>query len=310
MIVVTGSEGFIGKALLKKLKETFPIPVQGIDIKSMGGFDELYGWFTTNKEYINFVYHLGAITDTTETNLDILERYNTISSQFIFDVCAGYNLPILYASSAATYGNGSRGFNDTNDTILDLAEFRQYQPLNPYGQTKHDFDVWAIPRTPKPLYWFGLKFFNVYGFDESHKGAMASMVYKMYNEIKSTGKINLFKSHLPEYGDGEQIRDFIYIDDVIDVLLWFYHNMAKVQHGIYNVGTGTGRTFNDLANILFDNLGLTPDISYFDMPLNIRDQYQYYTKAEIHKLRGAGYNKEFNTLESGVQKYVQILNNL
>jgi len=241
---------------------------------------------------------MGAITDTTEMNINKFDEYNVLSSIFIWNLCAQNNIPLIYASSAATYGNGELGFDDRKDII-------KLQPLNPYGWSKHQFDVWVETQEKQPPKWYGLKFFNVYGYGESHKGKMASVILQTFNQIRETGKMKLFRSHNPKFKDGEQMRDFIYVDDVVDVMIWLFEN--QIPSGLYNVGTGNARTFKDLSTAVFRSLYKEPIIEYIDTPAKIRSNYQYFTQAKMNKLKLAGYNKPFTTLEDGVDKYVHDL---
>ena len=317
MIVVTGGEGFIGKNLVKELERQGNIGVVSLDTKTENlGF--IYSWLLTYAEQIDCIFHLGAITDTTEMNKSLFDEYNVESSIFIWNLCSDWDIPLIYASSAATYGDGKEGFDDEKN-ILNL------KPLNPYGWSKQQFDMWAEIQEQQPPNWYGLKFFNVYGYGEAHKGDMASVVYQKYLEIKANDKeferkvneysayssyqfVNLFKSHRPDYKDGEQKRDFIYVDDIVDVCLFLYNK--KPVSGIYNVGTGKARTFNDLIKAVFKSLGTEQNIKYIDIPNKIRDKYQYFTEAKTDKLRyTAGYTAMFHELEDGVLKYVNKLKN-
>jgi ADP-L-glycero-D-manno-heptose 6-epimerase len=208
-----------------------------------------------------------------------------------------YGLPLIYASSAATYGMGEHGYKDSHDIIEKL------RPLNPYGESKNEFDKWVITQKEQPFFWAGLKFFNVFGPNEYHKGRMASVVFHAYNQIAETGKMKLFRSHHPDFKDGEQKRDFIYVKDVADICIFLMEH--RKQSGIYNVGTGKARTFIDLANAVFHSLHLNPEVEFIDTPEDIRDKYQYFTQAEMSKLRNTGYTKKFYTLEDAVDDYIQ-----
>ncbi|MDC1188259.1 NAD-dependent epimerase/dehydratase family protein, partial [Flavobacteriales bacterium] len=208
-----------------------------------------------------------------------------------------YSLPLIYASSAATYGLGEYGYNDNHEIPKKL------KPLNPYGDSKNDFDVWALKQEEKPLFWAGLKFFNVYGPNEFHKSRMASVIFHTFNQIQKTGEMNLFKSHIPEYKDGEQLRDFIYVKDVVKVITFLMK--TRKTSGLYNLGTGKARTFYDLAANTFKALDLEPKIGFIDTPEDIRDNYQYFTEANMQKLLNQGYSEGFMTLEEGVKDYVQ-----
>jgi ADP-L-glycero-D-manno-heptose 6-epimerase len=294
MIVVTGGEGFIGKNLIQELERQGYMGVVSLDTKSMD-LDSIFDWMMKNAGDIDAVFHMGAITDTTVMDRNLFDEYNVASSMYIWNICWVYNIPLIYASSAATYGDGYEGFDDEKS-------INNLQPLNPYGWSKQQFDQWVLDQDHKPNHWYGLKFFNVYGFGESHKGKMASVVFHSYNQINDTGKINLFKSHNPVYDDGEQLRDFIYIDDIVDVCIYLYENTP--MSGIYNVGTGRARSFNDLAKAVFKSLGKEERIGYIDTPIKIRDKYQYFTEAKMDKLKKAGYMGTFHTLEKGVDKYI------
>jgi ADP-L-glycero-D-manno-heptose 6-epimerase len=297
MIVVTGGEGFIGRNLIQELTRQGNVGVIPLDTK-YETLDEIRDWFHINALSIKGVFHLGAITDTTEMNKELFENYNINSSKFIWDLCSAYKIPLIYASSAATYGDGSNGFDDEK-SIIDL------KPLNPYGWSKQIFDVWAGMNDIYPPFWYGLKFFNVYGIGEGHKDKMASVAYHMFNQIQKTGEVRLFKSHHSDYKDGDQLRDFIYVDDIVDVCIWMYEN--NPESGLYNVGTGKARSFNDLATAVCDSLNVKRKIKYFNTPELIRDKYQYFTQAKMLKLRQVGYKKEFHTLEEGVEKYMKKL---
>jgi len=297
MIVVTGGEGFIGKNLVKELQRRGNIGVVVLDIKNEL-IESINQWLLNNANDIDVIFHLGAITDTKEMDFEIFYKYNLTHSLFIWNFCATFQIPLIYASSAATYGNGEHGFDDEK-WVLDL------QPLNPYGWSKQDFDKWISATTRRPPYWYGLKFFNVYGYNEDHKGSMASTIYHFYNQARTDSPMLLFKSHNPNYKDGEQLRDFIYVDDVVDICLFLYNK--KPSSGIYNVGTGKARTFNDVAKSVYNCLNKEENIWYIDTPIELRDKYQYFTEAKMNKLRNAGYAKKFTELESGVEKYVNIL---
>jgi ADP-L-glycero-D-manno-heptose 6-epimerase len=256
-------------------------------------------WLERNHADVDAVLHLGARTDTTELDTAIFDALNLEYSRALWMVCAGFGIPLLYASSAATYGLGERGYADDHATIPSL------QPLNPYGQSKQDFDVWVLRQGAAqcPPQWAGFKFFNVYGPNEYHKGRMASVIFHTARQIKATGAMKLFRSHRPDYQDGAQSRDFIYVKDVVDVLLHFLER--RPANAIYNLGTGRARTFLDLATGTFRALGLSPAISFVDTPADIRDTYQYFTEADMSKIRAAGYREPFIGLEEGIEDYVQ-----
>ena len=312
MIVVTGAAGFIGSILTEKLNETgendlvlvdkFDNPeknknLEGLVFTEKIPRDIFFKWFDENHNKIDFVLHIGARTDTTEFDKSVFDKLNLNYSKEIWKRCSSFNIPLIYASSAATYGMGEYGYKDDHSIVDKL------KPLNPYGESKNEFDKWVLKQDKTPPFWAGLKFFNVYGPNEYHKGRMASVIFHAYNQIKETGKVKLFKSHKPEYKDGEQLRDFIYVKDVVDVIVY----LMKTQpgSGLYNLGTGKARTFLDLAKSTFKALNLEPNIEFIDTPLDIRDKYQYFTEAEMTKLLSTGYSKPFTSLEDGVYDYVK-----
>lgn len=314
MIVITGARGFIGSNLVKKLNdEGFTNLILVDELENKAKETNLSGakynlllhrnlfidWFTNNAFKVSFVFHLGARTDTTEIQKEIFDTLNFNYSVELFKLCSINDIPFVYASSAATYGNGENGYNDE----LPISNL---EPLNEYGWSKQNFDLWVEKQKAKPLFWAGLKFFNVYGPNENHKGRMASVIYHSFHQIKNTGGMKLFKSHHPDFKDGEQKRDFIFINDLIDICLFFYHNQKL--SGLYNVGTGNARTFNDLAKSVFKTLNMKENITYTPTPSDIRDKYQYFTEATTKKLRLAGFKKPFHTLEDGVKLYVKHLN--
>jgi ADP-L-glycero-D-manno-heptose 6-epimerase len=224
------------------------------------------------------------------------KRLNLDYSIALWKVCTAQQIPLVYASSAATYGNGEHGYVDSHDIVSEL------QPLNPYGVSKNEFDIWALAQTQTPPSWTGVKFFNVYGPNEYHKGRMASVIFHAYNQIKTNSKVKLFRSHNPKYKDGEQIRDFIYVQDIVSICMWLMqHHPAN---GLYNAGTGHARTFKDLVTAIFNTLNIPVDIEFIDTPLDIRDKYQYFTEADMNKVLTAGYTTPFHTLEDGVKEYV------
>jgi ADP-L-glycero-D-manno-heptose 6-epimerase len=320
MIVVTGAAGFIGSCMVKRLNDAGYQDVLAVDDfsrpdknRNLDG-KQLWGqmdrmnfvrWLERNHADVQAVIHLGARTDTTEQSVEIFNELNLEYSKALWMICSGFDLPLFYASSAATYGLGEQGYSDDHATIPLL------RPLNPYGQSKQDFDVWVLEQITSspitnyqsPSHWAGFKFFNVYGPNEYHKGRMASVIMHTARQIKSTGAMKLFRSHRPDYQDGAQSRDFIYVKDLVDVLLYFLEN--KPANGIYNLGTGQARTFLDLAIGTFHALDLEPKISFVDTPADIRDTYQYYTQAEMGKLREAGYQEPFIGLEEGIEDYVK-----
>jgi len=249
-----------------------------------------------NHKLIQFVFHLGARTDTTEFNRELLWKLNTDYTKKIWKQCVQYGLPLVYASSAATYGLGELGYTDDHQSPFNL------KPLNPYGESKNEFDKWALQQTEQPYFWAGLKFFNVYGPNEYHKERMASVILHAFNQIKQNGKVKLFKSHNPNYTDGGQLRDFIYVYDVASILYFLMHH--RKNNGLYNVGTGKAETFLTLAQATFKALNLEPVIEFIDTPLDIRDKYQYFTQADISKLKSIGYDSSFYSLTNGVNDYV------
>lgn len=313
MIVVTGAAGFIGSCLVGLLNslghhdlllvdnppsEEKKANLVGKKYTLYLGREEFLTRFDQFPQNIDIVFHLGARTDTTLMDKAEFAYWNVGYSQSIWRLCARNCIPLIYASSAATYGLGEHGFVDDESLIPQL------HPLNPYGDSKQMFDLWALAQDLKPPFWAGLKFFNVYGPNEYHKGRMASVVYHAYRQIKSTGGMALFRSHHPSYADGGQMRDFIYVKDVLDVML-FLKNHPHTPSGIYNLGTGHARTFMDLAKATFAAMHRKPNINFIDTPLDIRDKYQYFTEANMDKLRSIGYTKPFTTLEDGVGEYVR-----
>ncbi len=308
-IVVTGAAGFIGSCLVSFLNDQGLVDLILVDdfsksekhknlekAKFTAKIDREVFLFDMHRHSIEFIFHLGARTDTTEFDLSIFQKLNLDYSKSIWEFCTDKNIPLLYASSAATYGGGEHGFND-GKSIQDL------EPLNPYGRSKQEFDTWALAQETTPPFWAGLKFFNVFGPNENHKGRMASVVYHAFHQIKDKGSLKLFQSHRTDYADGEQIRDFIYVKDLLN-LMWFWYE-EQSSSGIYNAGTGTARTFNDLGNAIFKALNLAPKISYIPTPEDIRDKYQYYTEATMSKTLAVGFDKPFWDLENAVSDYVQ-----
>ena len=312
MIIVTGAAGFIGSCLVKKLNaenfnaiiavDKFDQPLKnknldGAKIQEKVDRDQFMIWLDKNFELVEFIFHIGARTDTAEMNVALFDRLNTQYTKDLWTKCIHYQIPVVYASSAATYGLGELGYDDDEGAIPAL------KPLNPYGQSKQDFDVWALAQNEKPFFWAGLKFFNVYGPNEYHKGRMASVIWHAYNQISKTDSMKLFRSHDPNYRDGEQMRDFVYVKDVVDVCYFLMHH--RKNSGIYNLGSGKARTFLDLTKSVFKALAKKEVIEFIDTPIDIRDKYQYFTEANMTKLKSIGYAKPFHSLEEGAIDYVQ-----
>lgn len=312
MIVITEAAGFISSALVAKLNEERFFNLILVDDFSREDRTRNYAdkqytalvdreqfpqWLRENENQVEFIFHLGARTDTTEFDREIFDKLNVNYTKEIWNLCIEFGLPLVYASSAATYGLGEHGYVDSHDIVDQLT------PLNPYGDSKNDFDKWALSQERQPYFWAGLKFFNVYGPNEYHKGRMASVVFHTFNQIGKTGAMNLFRSHKPEFKDGEQSRDFVYVKDVVDVCYFLMHH--RKDSGLYNLGSGQARTFYDLAASTFRALDLEPKIGFIDTPEDIRDKYQYFTEADMSKLRSIGYDKPFTSLEDGVNDYVR-----
>ena len=312
VIVVTGAAGFIGSYLAGYLNhlgfdrlvlvddfsdETKTPNLAGKKYLHKIDREQFFEWADNNPGLINCVFHLGARTDTTEMDYAVHKKWNLDYSIQMWHLCTVNKLPLVYASSAATYGNGEHGYTDDHDIVTSL------QPLNPYGVSKNEFDIWSLQQKSAPTFWAGLKFFNVFGPNEYHKGRMASVIFHAYNQVKEKGAVKLFRSHNPAYKDGEQIRDFIYVKDVAQICTWLMQHQPV--SGLYNTGTGTARTFNDLVRAIFNTLHLPENIVYVDTPADIRDKYQYFTEANMAKLRKAGYDAPFYTLEAAVKEYVE-----
>jgi ADP-L-glycero-D-manno-heptose 6-epimerase len=312
MIIVTGGAGFIGSAFVAKLnahgiKEIIIVDEPDSNARAKNLATKSYSSYLGKKEFIESVrnnslqkgvtaiVHLGACSSTTERDLDYLRQNNFEYSRDLATYCLANNIRYIYASSAATYGDGNNGYSD------DVALLDTLKPLNPYGDSKHQMDLWARDQgiLDKVV---GLKFFNVYGPNEYYKGHMASVAWKAFNTIKETGSFSLFKSHRPDYKDGEQMRDFVYVKDCCEIMWWFLRNPSV--NGIFNVGSGKARSWNDLLNAVFAAMGKPVAISYIDMPANLQSQYQYFTEAPMEKLRAAGYTASLHTLEGGVMDYV------
>jgi ADP-L-glycero-D-manno-heptose 6-epimerase len=375
-IIVTGAAGFIGSCMVQFLNENgfenlilvddFGVEAKRVNwqSKSYAHIVErynLFDWLELYDEKIDFVFHLGARTDTTEFDYSIHQELNVDYSEKIWKYCTEKQVPLVYASSAATYGSGEFGYND------DHAIINQLQPLNPYGVSKNEFDKWVIAKTKAspnpsegkaslnpseggtldadnslshqqqhgskappsegfgeaPPFWAGLKFFNIYGPNEYHKGRMASVIWHSFNQINKDGQVKLFKSHRPDFEDGQQLRDFVYVKDLVKVMFWMMEESTKclvlstktetpltthhspLTSAIYNLGTGTARSFYDLAASTFRGLDLEPNIVFVPMPEDIQDKYQYFTEANMQKLHKAGYTEPFYTLEQGIDDYVR-----
>lgn len=312
MIIITGAAGFIGSCLVAALNEaafydlvlvddfsrTAKMPnYQHKKYTALVDRNEFFDWLDRHHESVQYVFHLGARTDTTEFDANIHRVLNFEYSKSLWQKCVAYGLPMTYASSAATYGDGAFGFDD------EMSSLEKLQPLNPYGDSKHAFDLWAKAQTNKPFQWVGLKFFNVYGPNEYHKGRMASVVFHAFKQIQEKGSMQLFRSHHPDFKDGEQLRDFVYVKDVVAVCLWLMQN--RQVSGLFNLGSGKARTFLDLSRQVFKSLHKTEQITFVDTPLDIRDKYQYFTEARMVKLANAGYKQPFYSLESGIDDYVK-----
>lgn len=334
-IIVTGAAGFIGSCMIQYLNELGFTDLIIVDefnrenkvpnynekkFSKQVEREELFQWLNDEQPKIDFIIHLGARTDTTEFNYAIHQHLNVDYSQNIWNYCTQHNIPLIYASSAATYGDGSLGYKDDHALCYDL------KPLNPYGVSKNEFDKWALQHPAQPPFWAGLKFFNVYGPNEYHKARMASVIFHSFNQIKQNGFVKLFRSHKEGFKDGEQLRDFVYVKDVVKVIAWMMEEASRqssddsrefennsqrttanvqLKSGIYNLGTGKARSFHDLVAATFQALDLETKIEFIDMPEDIRDKYQYFTEADMSKLKAAGYKDEFYSLESGVGDYVK-----
>ncbi len=310
--VVTGAAGFIGSCMVNKLNNkgltniivvddfSNPLKNHNLDHKSIVGHvhrDEFMNWLEKHSDEVTSVIHLGARTDTTEFDIEIFDRLNLNYSKQLWQACTSYAIPFIYASSAATYGMGEHGYVDDHAIVDSL------RPLNPYGQSKNDFDSWALKQDKSPPFWAGMKFFNVYGPNEYHKGRMASVILHAFKQINETGMVKLFRSHRSGFKDGMQLRDFIYVKDVVDVL--YFMMQTKPQSGLYNLGTGNARAFLHLAKAVFKALETEEKIEFIDTPLDIREKYQYFTEADTSKLKQvAGYPAQFYTLEEGIYEYV------
>lgn len=318
-IIVTGAAGFIGSCMVQFLNERgyeslIIVDDFGVEEKRKNWESKkfaaaverynLFDWLAEKSPRITAFIHLGARTDTTEFDYAIHQELNVDYSIQAWNYCASNNVPLIYASSAATYGSGEQGYNDDHNVVASL------KPLNPYGVSKNEFDKWALGQESMPPFWTGLKFFNVYGPNEHHKGRMASVIWHSFNQINQHGEVKLFKSHRPDFKDGWQLRDFIYVKDLIAVIGWMLdqmlnNNWLPGNNGLYNLGTGKARSFYDLAAATFRGLDKEPNIRFIDIPEDIRDKYQYFTEANMDKLRKAGYTAPFTSLEDGVDDYVR-----
>ena len=311
-IAITGAAGFIGSYLTGYLNQVGFENLILVDnfsderktrnlenkiFKQKIDREEFFDWHKANRA-IQDIFHLGARTDTTEMDYEVHKKWNLDYSKKIWELCVQENIPLLYASSAATYGSGEHGYTDSHDIV------KQLQPLNPYGVSKNEFDIWALEQTQTPPNWFGVKYFNVYGPNEYHKGRMASVILHAYRQIKEKGEVKLFRSHNPDFEDGGQKRDFIYVKDVVRMCVWLM--MAVPASGLYNVGTGKARTFCDLVSAVFKTLKMPENIIFIDTPEDIRDKYQYYTQADMGKFLATGYDRAFSTLEQGIYEYVSM----
>ncbi|MEA3460428.1 MAG: ADP-glyceromanno-heptose 6-epimerase [Bacteroidota bacterium] len=311
MIVVTGAAGFIGSNLIAGLNFsgyrdlllvddfTRPDRERNFTNKQFSALldrKDLFSWIREHHPRVQMIVHLGARTDTTEFDWKVFLELNLDYSKELYNICIEFGLPLVYASSAATYGLGEHGYKDSHELVPDL------KPLNPYGRSKNEFDRWVLEQQEEPFFWAGLKFFNVYGPNEYHKGRMASVVFHTFKQIQETGGMKLFRSHHPDFGDGEQARDFIYVMDVVDVILFMMEK--RPESGLYNVGTGLASTFLDFVKYTFKSMNRSENISFIDTPEDIREKYQYFTEADMHKLRQAGYDQGFTPLKEGVNDYV------
>ena len=311
MIVITGAAGFIASVVAGCLNEQGREDLVLVDDFSKKQKErnyinkkyqllldrkELHDWLKINHDNVDFVVHLGARTDTTEFDWNVFIELNINYTEQLWTLCAEYQIPLVYASSAATYGGGELGYNDSHDIVEKL------QPLNPYGRSKNEIDKWILKQKKCPPFWAGLKFFNVYGPNEYHKGRMASVILHAFHQIQDCGEVKLFRSHRPDFKDGQQLRDFIYVKDIASVIIFLIEK--RPESGLYNLGTGHARSFYDLATNTFKAMGKEVNIKFIDTPLDIRDKYQYFTEANMTKLRKAGYDKPFTSLEDGVFDYV------
>jgi ADP-L-glycero-D-manno-heptose 6-epimerase len=311
MIVVTGAAGFIGSYLVGHLNrlgldEVLAVDdfgradkIKNLNLKRLIGLvhrSDFPEWLVKNHRSVGHIFHLGARTDTAEIDQTIFDDLNLNYTKKIWSICTEYRIPVTYASSAATYGDGTQGYNDDLDSIDNL------RPLNLYGESKNNFDIWAIRQKTCPPHWHGLKFFNVYGPNEYHKGRMASVIMHAYRQIKDSGRVRLFRSHRPDVADGQQSRDFVYVKDIAEICV--YCMLRLPANGLYNAGTGKARSFLDLVQATFKTMDKQPQIDFIDTPIDIREKYQYFTEANMRKLIESGYGRSFTSLEDGVDEYV------
>ncbi len=312
MIVVTGAAGFIGSVLTGRLNsegfdkivavDDFSNPQKNKNLEGKRFLhkihrDDFFSWLDKHSGEVTFIFHIGARTDTAEFDTKVFDKLNLNYTKAMWELCTRYGIPLIYASSAATYGMGEHGYTDSHDIVPIL------QPLNPYGVSKNDLDKWVLQQKNTPPFWSGFKFFNVYGPNEYHKSRMASVIFHAFRQIGDTGTMKLFRSHHPDFEDGKQLRDFVYVNDVADVLVHFMKNPG--YSGLYNLGTGKARSFLDLTIATFNAMGREPEIRFVDTPEDIRDKYQYFTEANMQKVRDYGYTKKFTSLEKGVEDYVK-----
>ena len=319
MIVVTGGAGFIGSNIVARLCESDAWDVVVCDrletadlakwkniakhpIADLWAPEELFEQLERHAERIEAVVHMGAISSTTEPDADLILRTNFSLSRDVWDWCAIRNVRMIYASSAATYGDGETGFEDRDDP----ESLNALRPLNAYGYSKYLFDQYAVRQADRgqaPRQWEGLKFFNVYGPNEGHKGGMKSVVAQIWPKVQAGETVSLFRSHNPNYPDGGQLRDFVYVDDVVNIIEWLLQ--TPDVSGVFNAGSGQARSFADLARATFAAAGKEPSIAYIDMPEVIRDRYQYFTEASMDRIRAVGFGGQSTPLEEGVRRYVQ-----
>jgi ADP-L-glycero-D-manno-heptose 6-epimerase len=317
MILVTGAAGFIGSVIVKQLNDLGQEKIllcddfesgdkwknlRGLKFDSVVGIKDLFQHPIWKKQVeLKAIYHMGACSDTTQLDMDFLYQNNTEYTKRLLTLAAQKNIPIVYASSAATYGAGEQGYSDEHKGIPQL------RPLNKYGYSKQLSDEWILKQTKKPKVWFGVKFFNVFGPNEYHKGKMSSVVFQSFNQIKAVGGVKLFKSHRPDYQDGEQLRDFVYVKDVVRAMIELIEAGKKkpALSGIYNLGTGEARSFHALAKATFSAMNLKERIEFIDMPEELRNQYQYYTQADMSKFKKALPKFKFLKLEDAVNDYVR-----